>query len=426
MSRATPMTTAFPWLLALTLGLAACGGSDDVATGDAAKPRPVKTVVVGDAGPSFRRTYPAIVLPSKQVDLSFRVNGRITELPVRAAMKVKKGDIIAQLDTRDFKAEVTRLESQLDQSKAQLAEMKSGARSEDTGALQAGVEAAQAQVRAASQQMKRSRTLYRKRVVAKARLEQDQEALDVALAQLKTRKLELQKGKAGARDEELAAQEAVIKGFRTQLQSAIDTLSDATLRAPFDGIIAKRSVDNFANVQAKDAIATLQKLATLDLTFAVPGPDVPQLAARKVTMTSVVVLDSLPGQSYKAELVEFSTEADPATQTYRARMSISPPEGTVILPGMAGQVVLTDSDTNGTGLAVPLRAVTSAPDGAAFVWLVSQPDNKVTKRPITTGTASGGNVLVSDGLKAGDVLVVAGLSSLEESMVVRPITKIGN
>ncbi len=425
MNRSLFRAPAFVGVAATTLMLAGCGGSDDEASGASKIVRPVKTVVVGATGPSFRRTYPAIVLPSKQVELSFRVNGRITELPIRAAMEVKEGDVIAQLDLRDFKAEATRLESQLNQAKAQLAQMKAGARSEDAAVLQAGVDAAEAQVRAARQQIKRTRPLYRKRFVAKARLDQDQEVLDVALAQLKTAKLELQKGRAGARVEEVAAQEAVIKGFQTQVQSALDALSDATLRAPFAGIIAKRSVDNFANVQAKEAIATLQKLDTLDLTFAVPGPDVPKLAARKSTMSSVAVLDSLPGQSIEARFVEFSTEADPATQTYRARMTITPPKDAVILPGMAGQVVMTDAATGTAGLVVPLGAVASEPDGKTFVWVVSKPANKVSRRPVKIGAASGANVLVSDGVVAGDVLVTAGLGSLQENMIVRPITRIG-
>lgn len=416
---------AFAVAASVSLSLTGCGDADTPTEDQSKIIRPVKTVVVGATGPSFQRRYPAVVLPSKQVELSFRVTGQITKLPIRAAMQVKQGDVIAQLDARDFKSEVTRLESQLDQSSAQLSQMKAGARSEDAASLQASIDAAQAQVTAAEQQIKRSRALYRKQIVTRARLEQDQQALDVAIAQLKTAKLELQKGKAGARVEEIAAQEAVIKGFETQLQSAIDALSDATLRAPFSGIIAKRNVDNFANVQAKEAIAMLQKLETLDLTFDVPGPDVTKLAARKDTIDAVAKLDSLPGQSFKAKLIEFSTQADPATQTFRARITITPPKDVAILPGMVGQAILTDTKGGSASLAVPLNAVASEPDGKAFVWLVTQPDNKLVKRPIITGPASGSNMLVTDGLAAGEVLVTAGLSSLKQDMVVRPITKIG-
>ena len=83
----------------------------------------------------------------------------------------------------------------------------------------------------------------------------------------------------GARSEEVAAQEAVIDGLELAISTARANVADAGLRAPFGGIIARRLVENFANVQAKEPIAVLQKLEPLSLSFDVPGPDVSELAA---------------------------------------------------------------------------------------------------------------------------------------------------
>ncbi len=132
----------------------------------------------------------------------------------------------------------------------------------------------------------------------------------MAEAELEAKKQELIKGQSGARVEDVAAQEAAIKGLKSTLQSLNDTLSDATLRAPFDGIIATRNVENFSNIQAKEAIATLQAISTPNLVF-----DVPALA--RVGDNNIdlkVVLDSIPGREFIAERNEFSTQADAATQ----------------------------------------------------------------------------------------------------------------
>ena len=115
------------FLLPLVFALLVAG-CDDAAdnAGDRNIVRPLKTIVAQPTSQTRKHTYPATVLPSNQVELSFRVGGRILVLPVRAASRVSAGDVIAQLDTRDFKSELARLQSQLDQAKAQLSVMTSG------------------------------------------------------------------------------------------------------------------------------------------------------------------------------------------------------------------------------------------------------------------------------------------------------------
>ena len=423
-----PSQSMLFYVFAIVLGglLAGCSPSEDQDSQSKAQiVRPVKTLVVQSASSVLRRTYPAVVLPSQEVDLSFRVSGQILELPIRAATKVKKGDVIAQLDKRDFETEVARFESQLEQAKAQLKAMESGARSEDVTSLKAAIDAAQAKVDQAKDQLKRSQELFEKGITTKSKLDQDQTALRVAEATLESSQQDLIKGEAGSREEDVDAQKAAIKGLEAQVAAARDNLSDTTLRAPFDGIIAKRNVDNFVNIQAKTSIAVLQQLETLDLIFDVPGPDVAKLAKSK-TFKLMAKLDSIPDSEFKAALIEFSTQADAATQTYRGRVSIKPPSSVTILPGMAGTIVVTDKPIGSSIILIPVTAIGSEPDGKAFVWVVTQPDNKVKKHPVTIGEATGAAVSVLDGLAAGDTVVTAGVSALQESMTVRPISVIGD
>ncbi len=387
-------------------------------------PRPVKTVVVKAKSAEIRRVYPAVILPGREVELSFRVSGQIVELPIRGALRVEKGDVVAQLDTRDFETELARLKSQLAQAKAQLRALTSGARAEDVAALEAEVAAARAEADVAAAQLERSRTLFRRNVVAKARLDSDATKLRVAQATLEAKRQNLIKGRSGAREEEVAAQQAAIDGLESSVATARANLADATLRAPFGGIIARRLVENFANVQAKEPIAVLHKLDTLALSFDVPGPDVTELAGRGI-LSSVVVLNNLPGREFAAKLVEFSTQADPATQTYRGRVAIAVPGDTVILPGMAGSLVVTDTDEQRAGYTVPLTALGSGAKGTPFVWVVAGVENQVSKRVIELGEVSGAVVAVIQGLNEGDVVVTAGVSALREAMRVKPIAAIG-
>lgn len=387
--------------------------------------RPAKVASVQESESTIRRSYPAVVLPSVEVDLSFRVSGRVIELPIRGAADVAEGDLIAQIDPRDFEQQVAQLESARDQSLAQLAALRTGARSEEIVALEAAVESAQAQVDQARDQAERTRELVERGVAASARQEQDDAALRVAEANLSAQEEQLVIGQSGGRAEDIDAAEAALRGLEAQLQAAQDSLADATLTAPFTGVIARRNIDNFTNVTAGQSIALLQNLTNLHLAFDVPGPDVTSMTAGgQENIVTSVVFDAIPGEVFDAEVVEFSVQADAATQTYRGRVSVAQPTGATILPGMVGRVIAT-APGNAAHLFIPLTAVAAEPDGTPFVWQVGS-DDTVSKQSITLGEAMGGDVIVTDGLEKGSVVVAAGVSQILDGMQIRPITSVGN
>ena len=387
--------------------------------------RPVKTITVKAESSSIQKTYAASVLATQQVDLSFRVSGKIQELPIKNGDRVKKDDVIAKLDERDFKARITQTKSQINQANAQLKAMKAGARPEDVASLNAAVKAAQAQYNQAKTQFIRTQSLVKKQVIARQELDKDHSALEVAKANLDAKKQELRKGKAGGRKEDVSAQVAAIQGLQSQLKNLEDTLADATLRAPFDGIISSRKVENFANIQAKEPIATIQReSAEVDLVFSIPAPDVVILSPLREQLDIKVILDSFPDREFTAERKEFSREADSATQTYEGRVAIKTTKNEPILPGMSGSLIVTANAGGKESYSLPLSAISSKPSGNPFIWLVND-ENKLAKRDITIGEASGDSVAVSDGIKTGDVVVTAGLSALQDDMVVKPISAVG-
>lgn len=387
--------------------------------------RPAKVFTVQATEIDLQRVYSAIVYPSQEVELSFRVSGQITDLPIRGATQLSEGDVVARLDPRDFETAIAQLESQRDQSMAQLAALRTGARAEEVIALEASVTAAQAKVNLALDQVERTRTLAERGVAAQALLDQDEANLDVAEADLQAKIEELTIAKSGARSEDIEAAQAALRGLETQIQTARDNLSDATLRAPFSGIVAIRHVENFSNIQAGQDIALLQSLSTVDLAFDVPGVDVSQLANQEDLQASVV-FRAMPDRIFEAELVEFSVQADVSTQTYRGRVAVDLPEGVTILPGMVGNVVITAQRDRQTALQLPLTAVVAQANGAPFVWIVDPMSNSVSPRQVELGAAMGDLISVTTGVAPGDTVVTAGIGQLQDGMVIRPITKIGD
>lgn len=405
--------------VAVTLALGCAGGLQAQDT-----PRPAKVVTVNMTESEVVRSYPAIVLPSDEVELSFRVGGPVVELPIRAATSVETGDVIARIDPRDFERQIAQLESQRDQAEAQLSALRIGARPEEISALKAAVASAEAQLLQAQEQAERTRTLTERGVAATAQLENDLAALRVAQANLRAQQEQLAIGETGGRPEDIEAAEAGIRGLDAQIQIARDQLDDATLRAPFPGIIARRYIDDFSLVQPGQSIALLQNLAVVHLKFDVPGPDVTALSANgQNNIRNKVIFDALPDEVFEGEIVEFSVQADSATQTYRGRVAVTSPDKTVILPGMVGRVI-SSAPGHTPKLLAPLTAIAAAPDSSAFVWVVEE-DNTVREQPITIGEAEGDMVEVLSGLEPGTMIVAAGVSHLISGMSVRPVTQIG-
>lgn len=212
---------------------------------------------------------------------------------------------------------------------------------------------------------------------------------------------------------------------RAQLEDARNALKDTRLLAPFDGVIAKRHVENFEKVQVNQPIANLQHVDKLEILI-----DVPELIMAQFREHSGVEVtaefDAVEGVSYPLQVKEFSTDADPATQTYQVVLMLDQPKEANILPGMtakvtakAGEGVVTEAS-----ILIPAIAVLNDAENNDYVWLLDRESMTVKKTVIGIGPLTGSSsVVVTEGLQGGDEIVVAGVTKLREGMKVRPWEK---
>ena len=212
---------------------------------------------------------------------------------------------------------------------------------------------------------------------------------------------------------------------KSDVETAHNALEDTSLRAPFSGVIAKRYVENFQEVRAKDPIVSLQDVSELEILVDVPEVSMSSVRGRgKGTAVAQVEFTALPGMKYDLTLKEFSTEADPQTQTYRVVLALPAPKEATILPGMTAKVMGkkgTDMDTSEKGFFVPVNAVFSDEEGNEFVWVVDPETMAVEKRGVSVGRVSGGSISVLEGLEPGNIIVAAGVNYLRPGMKIREL-----
>lgn len=216
---------------------------------------------------------------------------------------------------------------------------------------------------------------------------------------------------------------------RANLETAKANLNYTELRAPFAGTIAHVFVENYETVQPQRPIATLQMDEAIDISINVPE----QLFARVQRRTDYqpeVRFTAQPERVYRAQLKEWDSTADPATNTYEVVFTMPTPEDFNVLPGMSASVrvdSLAVSNQPANGVYVPTSAVfsetTESPSAAPRVWVYDPASQQVSQRTVTTGRVTGDAIEIVAGLETGEQIVVAGVHALHEGQKVRPWVK---
>ena len=388
---------------------------------------------------SGMQEFPGMTKAIQEVDLAFRVPGTLKEFSIIEGQDIKKGDLLAKLDPRDFEIAVKQASASLQGAQAQLKAMKAGARPEQMAQLEANVQACEAQLGEVETRYKRFKQLYEEKVVSKQQLDAVQAEHHVAVSQLEAARQQLAEGQKGARDEDIEAQESQIRMLETQRRNAQNQLSDTELRAPFDGTIARIYVENFEEIMPKQTIVTIQDLSQIEILVDVPESDVAEIGGTGLLFQEVIesftelaaIFPTYSDRQFPIQFKSYETEADAATQTFRVSGVMDQPEDVTINPGMNVTVRVTFSGVPAemagieeTGILIPANAVFADASGTSQVWIVSPDTQQVMRRKIQVGEIYNTRIYVLDGLQDGDVVAISAIHSLREGMKVTQMSNL--
>ncbi len=404
-------------LLALSMLAGGCRRGDPVQTD---RIRPVKTTVVTATEATQTRLFSGRVVASREADLAFRVSGLLASLPVREGQRVTTGDVVAVLRQDEFLARQSVLQSQLSQSEAVLRALRAGQRPEERLRLESQVRAAEARLANAKAEFDRFSELIRENAVARTEFELRETQYRVAQEDLKSARQLFEQSAIG-RQEDIEAQEADIAALRARLQEINIQLDDSTIRAPFDGVVAKRFVEESQNIGVGQPVIRIQD--SKELTVAIDVPEA--VMASDLRSDDIVGLfaefNAAPGRQFPVVIREVAQVADPITQTFRVRAAMAAPEGLNLLPGMTASVRLTKRSTSAAGLIrVPVTSIMRESSGESVAWILGE-DRTVRRRTVRLGEIAGPSIEVVEGLKPGERIAVAGVTQLKDGMIVRDL-----
>lgn len=336
--------------------------------------RPIKAIQLVQNNASTQYQIPGVAKAAQEAELSFRVSGTLKEMHGKIGQNVQQSQILATLDKRDFEINVDRANASLAIAKASLDNAKI--------------------------EYERVKKIQKTNngVVSQSTIDQRQTAFESAKASY-------------------ASAEA-------ELNAASDQLSYATLKAPFEGVLVHRYVENYQDIIANNPIYRFVDLSKIEMDINLPENRISTLS--QVDHLNVN-FEAYTNIKIPAQVKEISNEASQMTRTYKVRLTMTPPGDIKILPGMSGYVnfEIKEKNANNT-FVVPLSALTASEDGStSFVWLYSQSDETVKKVEVKKQKLRDKGIVVT-GLNLGDWIAIAGVSYLKEGQKVRLLTKAGN
>ncbi len=381
--------------------------------------RPVKVMTLPSNTSSMEtKVFSGVSEGIEEITLSFRVPGVLQTLPAKVGDKKKKGDVLASLDQRDFKFEVRNFKGQLKTAEAELDVLKIGERPENIRKLEAQLSSLKSTLRTAELEYQRVQQLYVNDAASKARLDQSKSDGDLAKANLEAAEQELIMATTGAREEDIRAQEAKILSIQANLDRAIADREYTILYMPFDGVIAKRHVSNFEQILKNQHIYDVSAMDRIEVRISIPDS---MIANIKKVQSVLVKFLPLAKKKFSGKITKVGLSADRTTLTYPVWVEIPNPKRE-ILPGMAVEVALTLPHRGGKNPMLPIDTVLEDKvSGEKYVWVVNSSDQTAIHRAVRIGNLVGDLIEITNGLEAGDVIIVAGLDELGEGMKVRPL-----
>jgi RND family efflux transporter MFP subunit len=359
----SPRTTYIPSAAALVL-LAAVGmlasGCQQKQAENKEVIRPVKVVEIAKADTTRALDYSGSVRARTDMNLGFRINGKIVDRRVDIGQRVKPGDVLARIDSTDYELAVKRAEATL--------------------------ESAQKQVQTADLTRNRAQQLFDKNVAPKSQLEQAQLGYDQAVT---------------SRD-----------SAKSALDEAKNQVAYSDLKSDLSGIVTAVNADVGQVVGSGTPVLTVAVDGEKEVQIAVPEMDIAHFSTGKAVKARFWSDDALV---LDGTVREVSGSADTQSRTFSVRVSL--PNDPRVLLGMTANVAASAENTQ-PFVSIPLSALAEK-DGQKIVWLVDRQAGTVHSQPVKIADFSDDGVRVADGLKAGQTVVAAGTQFMTENLKVK-------
>ena len=350
-----------PKYLSLLVAAALAAGCSSHSQEKQEEVRPVRSLAVGTTAGTVGASYPGEIRARYESKLGFRAGGKISQRLVEVGAHVQRGQVLMRLDPEQEVLRNVAAASQVDAARSRLDQNRTD--------------------------LQRTEALFARKFASQAELDNARLALAESESQLANAK----------------AQKDIAGNQRAYTELVAD-------RA---GVVTAIHAETGQVVASGTPVVVVAADGEREVSVSIPEARVAEIRdAKRMTVS----LWSQPDKTYLAKLRELSPDTDEVTRTYAARVTILEPGADVRL-GMTATVFTPDVEGE-KAFRLPLTAIHN-PKGEPLVWVVDAQTSRVSARPVKLGAPQKDSVLIAAGLKAGDVVVTAGVNQLQAGQKVK-------
>jgi len=378
----------------LVLTLTGCKGTAPKNAEEDIK-KPVRAIEVKETASTKELHYIGTVKPETVKKLSFKASGKIAAIKAEQGQKVKKGETIALLDTKDLSFAVEAARAAKAGAEAQYSKALNGATAEDIDLASANVVKAQKAYEFARDSLEKARKVYEGGGMSKQDLDKAELELSIREQEYIGAKTMLQQAEKGAREEDKQALKSQLDQADTDLRYKQSALADADLKADMDGYVMEVLSEQGELIAAGYPVVILGSADSI-VSFGLTQED-----AAEVKLGDRITIES-KGALYDGKIKNISKIMDMETQTYNAEAVL---ENADLPAGSVVKVSVPAGEYN--AVMIPLNSVLRG--DYDYVYLS---DNGIAqKKEIKIGKVQGDMVEVT-GLNKGEMLILEGIKSI--------------
>jgi HlyD family secretion protein len=294
-------------------------------------------------------------IEATEVNVGFKIPGRIVSRPVEEGDWIEKGKVIATLDDEDLRQRVDVARSTLNSAQARLDKLLAGSRPEEVREAEAALHQAQFDLENKQASYERMKALLERHVIPKETFDNSEAGFRIAKASVQRAMENYKLVKEGPRKEDIEDARAQLEQARASLKLAETQLGYAVLYAPLSGVVLVKSGEVGEVVNPGTSVITMADVGNVWLKAYIPETE---LSRVKWGQEALVTTDLQPRKEYKGRIsfissqAEFTpkqiqTEKERVTLVYRIKIDISNP-GRELKPGMPadGKILLSSPSTN--------------------------------------------------------------------------------
>ncbi len=342
------------------------------------------------------------VEPRETSRVGFQLAGRIRRILVEEGAVVRAAQVLAELDSTDYRTGAAIARAESDAAQAQAEKARAGVRAQELAQAKAALDLAEDDYR-------RYRLLYDRKSLAPADFKKVETQLEVA-------RQRYDEAREGARREDIAAAEAKARLAVENVALNAKRVADATLRAPIAGVVIRRLAEPGEMISPGSPVVVLADLRYVRVKVGVAENDIARVRIGQRAEIRVPSIDKpLPGS---VELLGYA--AEPETRTFPVRLLVPNP-GLILRAGMTAESEI-ESAQRVKALTLPGETILRDAQGATLVYVYAAEKRRVYARRVEVGAPLGSEVEIASGLTGAERVVVSGQHRVREGGLVRVVS----